>query len=543
MIKTIDGITFKNMVDYAVRNLNKHRKTVNQLNVFPVPDGDTGTNMVTTIHKGLLAVNETLIKLPEISRKFAHSVVFEARGNSGVIVSQFLKGLSEQFYDHDTVDGEQFIGALEQGVKSAYAAVAIPVEGTMLTVLKDATAAVRERAYPGQDIREIVSLLLEHAKQSLEHTPELLPVLKESGVVDSGGAGIVYLFEGMKMYLGGENPEDAVAAEGEQAATVDYDAFDRDSTFQYGYCTELLVQLLNGYEDFDPAAFKEQLAAIGDSLVISAQGGKVRVHIHTKTPEQVFALCHRYGEFLSLKVENMTVQHTELNKKFLFSQEKTDSAFAVAAVAYDAEIQKLLINMGADVSIYTEEGVSTKDYIEAFDKLGKEQIIVFPNNSDAVMAALQAKKLYDKAKIIVINSRNLAECYAALPLIDFSESDAEVIADQIVSIMNNLYVVSVAQRKNPIQYRDHNIYQNEYYSFSGKELLLIGKTLEETVVRTVEQTLMQQEKEIITLFHTRSLPDEQLESMLNGIEALGICVEIFTVPVEKLPSELVLSFE
>ncbi|MBR0446898.1 MAG: DAK2 domain-containing protein [Clostridia bacterium] len=543
MIKTIDGITFKNMVDYAVRNLNKHRKTVNQLNVFPVPDGDTGTNMVTTIHKGLLAVNETLIKLPEISRKFAHSVVFEARGNSGVIVSQFLKGLSEQFYDHDTVDGEQFIGALEQGVKSAYAAVATPVEGTMLTVLKEATAAVRERSYPGQDIREIVSLLLEHAKVSLDHTPELLPVLKESGVVDSGGAGIVYLFEGMKMYLGGENPEDVVATEGDQAPTVDYDAFDRDSTFQYGYCTELLVQLLNGYEDFDPAAFKEQLSAIGDSLVISAQGGKVRVHIHTKTPEQVFSLCHRYGEFLTLKVENMTVQHTELNKKFLFSQEKTDSTFAVAAVAYDAEIQKLLINMGADVSIYNEEGVSTKDYIEAFDKLGKQQIIVFPNNSDAVMAALQAKKLYDKAKIIVINSRNLAECYAALPLIDFSEGDADVVADQIVSIMNNLYVVSVAQRKNPIQYRDHNIYQNEYYSFSGKELLLIGKTLEETVVRTVEQTLNNQAKEIITLFHTRSLPDEQLESMLNGIEALGICVEIFTVPVEKLPSDLVLSFE
>ena len=543
MIKTIDGITFKNMVDYAVRNLNKHRKTVNQLNVFPVPDGDTGTNMVTTIHKGLLAVNETLIKLPDISRKFAHSVVFEARGNSGVIVSQFLKGLSEQFYDHDTVDGEQFIGALEQGVKSAYAAVATPVEGTMLTVLKDATAAVRERSYPGQDIREIVSLLLEHAKVSLDHTPELLPVLKESGVVDSGGAGIVYLFEGMKMYLGGENPEDVVATEGEQAPTVDYDAFDRDSTFQYGYCTELLVQLLNGYEDFDPAAFKEQLSAIGDSLVISAQGGKVRVHIHTKTPEQVFSLCHRYGEFLTLKVENMTVQHTELNKKFLFSQEKTDSTFAVAAVAYDAEIQKLLINMGADVSIYNEEGVSTKDYIEAFDKLGKEQIIVFPNNSDAVMAALQAKKLYDKAKIIVINSRNLAECYAALPLIDFAESDADVVADQIVSIMNNLYVVSVAQRKNPIQYRDHNIYQNEYYSFSGKELLLIGKTLEETVVRTVEQTLNNQAKEIITLFHTRSLPDQQLENILSGIEALGICVEIFTVPVEKLPSELVLSFE
>lgn len=542
MTKLIDGVTFKNMVDYAVRNLNKHRKTVNQLNVFPVPDGDTGTNMVTTIHKGLLAVGESLIDLPSVSRKFAHSVVFEARGNSGVIVSQFLKGLSERFYELNQVDGAVFIHALEQGVESAYASVATPVEGTMLTVLKDATRAVRDRYYPGQDIEEIVSLFLDYAKVSLEHTPELLPVLKESGVVDSGGAGIVYLFEGMKMYLNGEDPEATVAVES-QATAVDYDAFHRDSRFEHGYCTELLIQLLNGREEFDHSIFKDHLAQLGDSLVTSHQGDKVRVHVHTHYPEQIFALCHRYGEFLTLKVENMTVQHTELNKKFLFSQEKTDSAFGVVAVAYDATVQKLFIDMGADVSIYNEEGVSTRDYIEAFDKLGKNQILVFPNSSDAVMAALQAKKLYDKATIAVINSRGVAECYAALPLIDFAESDVEQVADQAVSVINNLYVVSVAQRKKPIQYREQNIYQNEYYSFSGKELLLIGKTLEETVVRTVEQTLVQQNKEIITLFHKRSASPALLESILQGIEALGICVEIFTVPVDDLPSELVLSFE
>ena len=542
MTNMIDGVTFKNMVDYAVRNLNKHRKVVNQLNVFPVPDGDTGTNMVTTIHKGLMAVHESLVDLPSVSRKFAHSVVFEARGNSGVIVSQFLKGVAERFYDHDKVDGAVFIHALEKGVESAYAAVATPVEGTMLTVLKDATHAVRDRYYPGQNIEEIVSLLIDYAKVSLEHTPELLPVLKESGVVDSGGAGIVYLFEGMKMYLDGQDPEAVIAEEG-QTAAVDYDAFDRNSRFEYGYCTELLVQLLNGREAFDHAIFKEQLAQLGDSLVTSHQGDKVRVHIHTHYPEQIFSLCHRYGEFLTLKVENMTVQHTELNKKFLISQEKNDSDFGVVAVAYDATFQKLFIEMGADVSIYNEEGVSTRDYMEAFDKLGQQQILVFPNSSDAVMTALQAKKLYQKARIKVINSRGIAECYAALPLIDFSESDVESVADQVTSVINNLYVVSVAQRKNPIRYREQDITQNEYYSFSGKELLLIGKTLEETVVRTVEQTLTQQGKEIITLFHKRTASQEMLESILRDIEALGICVEIFTVPADHLPSEMVLSFE
>ncbi|MBR5134400.1 MAG: DAK2 domain-containing protein, partial [Clostridia bacterium] len=282
----IDGVGFKNMVDYAVRNLDKHRQVVNRLNVFPVPDGDTGTNMVTTIHRGLLAINESLIDLPSISQKFAHSVVFEARGNSGVIVSQFLKGMSENFYDVDTIDGERFIEALENGVQSAYAAVATPVEGTMLTVIKDATEAVKREYYPDQTVNDIISSFVEHAKVSLDNTPELLPVLKETGVVDSGGAGIVYLFEGMKKYLDGDDIEATTSVA--DTTHVDYDNFNRQSRFDFGYCTELLIQLLDSKEPFDYDAFKSELAALGDSLVTSFENDKVRIHVHTTTPEVVF---------------------------------------------------------------------------------------------------------------------------------------------------------------------------------------------------------------------------------------------------------------
>lgn len=193
MAATIDGVAFRNMVDYAVRNLEKHRKAINRLNVFPVPDGDTGTNMVTTIHRGLLSIGETLLDLPSFAKRFARSVVYEARGNSGVIVSQFLKGLAESFDDTDVIDGGLFVSALEKGVKNAYSSVATPVEGTMLTVLKDATEAVKREYNEEQSVNDIITSFIKHARVSLANTPELLPVLKESGVVDSGGAGIVYL--------------------------------------------------------------------------------------------------------------------------------------------------------------------------------------------------------------------------------------------------------------------------------------------------------------------------------------------------------------
>lgn len=542
MVKTIDGIAFRNMVNYAVRNLNKHVKIVNQLNVFPVPDGDTGTNMVTTIHKGLMAVESSLVDLPSVSRKFARSVVFEARGNSGVIVSQFLKGVSEKFYDVDVADGALFIEALEKGVAYAYSSVATPVEGTMLTVLKDATMAVKGEFSGEQSVDMIIDAFIAHAKSSLENTPELLPVLKKSGVVDSGGAGVVYLFEGMRKYLNGEALEDFQEDTNEQS-TVDYELFNRSSTFAYGYCTELLVQLLDACEPFEPVAFKEEISKLGDSLVISCDNDKVRIHIHTHKPERVFTLCHKYGEFLSIKVENMTVQHTEQTKRILCADTKSDGAFSVVAVAYDPEIQKLFVEMGADVVICSDENVSTKDYLEAFEMSGADRIFVFPNSSDAILSAVQAKKLYHNAKVTVLNSRTIAECYAALPAIDFGEQDTEKAADDITEIINNLYVVSIARRNKAIRYDDKEINRNEFYSFSGKELIAISKSLKETAVKTITKVLEQQNKEIVTIFHKPQIKEVEIEDIIESAGENGACAEFFHVPTESLPCELTISFE
>ena len=541
MIYTIDGVAFKNMVDYAVRNLNLHCKIVNQLNVFPVPDGDTGTNMVTTIHKSLLAIGESAKDLPSISQKFANSVVFEARGNSGVIVSQFFKGVAETFQNTAEIDSKLLIRGLEQGVSHAYSAVATPVEGTMLTVLKDATNAVKEKCGSENSVNEVIACFLENARISLEHTPELLPILKESGVVDSGGAGIVYLFEGMKKYLDGEDLE-ATTSEATEV-TINYDAFNRTSQFPYGYCTELLIQLLDGRECFCAEHFKEELSSIGDSLVCSVNEDKVRIHIHTHFPEQVFTLCHKYGEFLSIKVENMTVQHSDLQQNIQCSSYKSNSTFSVVAVANDQLMMKLFLEMGADVVIFSEENVSTKEYLEAFEKARKNQILVFPNGSDAILSAIQAKKMFHDGSVSVINSRSVAECYAALPAIDYEQTDIDKVIDHINRIINHLFIVSVAKRENPIVYKNEAICRDEYYSFSGKELLCIGKSIQQTAVETIMSVLEKQEYDIITVFHKVSVPIALIEDIVESIATRGACAEVFTVATDSLRSELAISFE
>lgn len=541
MIERINGHSYRAMIDYGARNLNKHCKIINELNVFPVPDGDTGTNMVLTIVKGLSAIEDSISDLSDVSKKFADSVIYGARGNSGVIVSQFLKGISESFIGVEAADVHLFVKALEKGVKCAHEAVATPVEGTMLTVVKDATQALKECNLSDKTIDEVVSMFIVHAKTSLENTPELLPALKEAGVVDSGGAGIVYFFEGMKKYLDGEEIE-TFESEAE-VSSVDYSVFNENSSFEYGYCTELLIQLLNSKESFDFPKFRKELSAMGESVVATLERDKVKIHIHTMTPEEVFAFCHRFGEFLSMKVENMTVQHTETVKNIMCSPTASTGKFSIVAVAYDRSVQKLFLDMGADVVIYAEDSATTKDYIDAFENVTTEEILVFPNSSDSMLTALQAKKIYKKAVVSVLTSRGIAECYASLPTIDFEETDTGKVVDSVAATINNLSVVSVAKRKNPVDYGGNTIRRNEFYAFSGKEIISIGKTLVDTVVETIDKTVNKYGKDIITIFHHKRITDEQMEEIISSIEQFGICAEVYTVQCEHTSCELTISFE
>ena len=543
MILKIDGQCYKEMLLHGISNLNKHANIINKLNVFPVPDGDTGTNMVVTVKRGLSNVQEQIADLSTFAKKFSQSIVFEARGNSGVILSQFFKGVSETFFDRSFADAPLLIKALEHGVDCAYGAVANPVDGTMLTVLKDATAAAKRKLEQTSSIDEIMNTFIDHAKISLENTPNFLPALKDAGVVDSGGAGVVYLFEGMKKYLDGEPLTTSDYSEDdEESKCVDYSAFNRSSTFEFGYCTELLIQLLDSRKEFDYSDFKDKLYKMGDSVVTSHNDDKVRIHIHTHTPEQIFSFCHEYGEFLSLKVENMTVQHTEQVQSILRSSDKNGTAFSVVAVAHDRAVQKMLLDMGADVVIYSEESASTKDFVDAFEMTDSQSILVYPNSSDSVLAAIQAKNIYNKASITVINSKGIAECYASLPTIDFEEENIETVVDGITEVIQNLYVVSVSHRSGENDELKPDS-RAEYYSYSGKEIISISSTLVKVATDSIDKVLKKHPKDIITIFHGDAVSDAEIEEITEAVAGLGIYAEIFTVKTEKMSCDMTLSFE
>lgn len=538
MTKKIDGQCFINMIEYGVRNLNIHRKLLNQINVFPVPDGDTGTNMVVTINNGLASINNSIRELSSVSEKFAKSIVFGARGNSGVIVSQFLKGMSETFFELEYADVDAFVRGLENGVRCAYDSVADPVEGTILTVIKDATEAVKEQYRPDDDIDKVISLFIKYARRSLENTPELLPQLKDAGVVDSGGGGIVYFFEGIKKYLGGEVLDTTVP---EADATVaDFSAFHKNSVFRYGYCTELLLQLLNEKEPFAHDRLNGGLQELGESIVTSVDDDKVKIHIHTFFPEEVLSFCHRYGEFLSLKIENMTVQHTELLPRILYAPTASGSC-SVVAVAYDGETQKLFAEMGADAVINCNTSASERDFIEIFDRLHTDKIVVFPNDADSYLSAIEAKSAYAGSTVVVINSNSIADCYAALPMLDYEEEDMGRVEHVLTEIIGALHTFKIVQRGAAAGAKNEDPYK--YCAFSGTKVIAAGASLKDVAEKLVRQAEIDCKSDVIHVFVGGGVEPRQTKEIVAYLGSRIEGAEINTVHTADKTYEMIVSFE
>ena len=540
MIKKINGSSYKNMIHYGINHLDKNCAVVNDLNVFPVPDGDTGTNMVMTMRNGYHSISENTEALSGIARSFANATVFGARGNSGVIVSQFFKGISESLKDEDDADCAALARALDTGCEYAYAAVANPVEGTILTVIKDATNAIKSNLENIQSIDELIAVFLDAARSSLENTPNLLPILAKAGVVDSGGSGIVYFFEGMQRYLNGEELETVEAAI--PTHQVDYSAFNRHSDFGFGYCTEVLLQLTIEPSTLDYSSFVATLNSFGDSVVSSLEGDKIKLHVHSKNPEKVLGFCHMFGEFLSLKIENMSVQHTQTTQKILCSKQQSEADFAVVAVAPNAMLQAMLVDMGADAVIMSEEVPSSQDFIEAFERISTKDIIVFPNSSNSILSAMQAGSLYKKARITVLNCRSVAQCYSALPMIDY-DTDVNSAVSDINDIIGNIYEVAIVHAAKNIKYGSRNIVKNDYFALSGDEILFSANKIESVVSLTVEEVTKKRDCSVLNLFYGKNISKEQAEKLIAHIESKQPDLELCTIPTDNAIYDLVLSFE
>lgn len=542
MLKTIDGFQFKNIIDYGVRHLENNINVINDLNVFPVPDGDTGTNMVLTAKNGLAAINGLSDELSTVAKTFGDAVIFGARGNSGVIFSQFLKGICECLKKTDEADSSVFCEAVSNGVKFAYGAVSNPVEGTILTVIKEASQAVEANKISVASIDDIVSVFLSNARLSLEKTTEMLPALKKAGVVDSGGAGLVCFFEGIQKYLNGETVEISVQAEA-VPSYIDYSIYNKKSKFKFGYCTELLIQLSEYKEELDINCFRDTLSGMGDSLVTSYDNDKLRVHIHTHQPEQILEFCHRFGEFLSLKIENMTVQHTQLSQKLICSDNIDESEFAVIAVAPNRHLADIFIDMGSDVIILNEACPATEDFIEAFESTNKKDIIVFPNDPDSILASQQAALLYKKANVRTVNCHSVADCYSSLAILDFDSEDVESVAEAAEQTISSIYSVSVLRSAQNLIYGEKKIDKNSFFATSNNEVLAIGDTFEDVASEIIKKSLDNSDFCVITLFYGQNINDKQIECLINEINENYPFTEVFTLPTESISYDLTISFE
>ena len=477
-INKLDGQLFEKLIIGGAINLKANVKEVNELNVFPIPDGDTGDNMYMTINGGIEYLKkENDLSLSKKAIALANGMMLSARGNSGVILSQLFNGLAKGLEGVDSADVLQMCNAFKQAVKQAYSAVVKPVEGTILTVAREAVEYTEtEKAYT-QSINDFFEKYLFEMKNSLERTPELLETLKEAGVIDSGGAGLVYIIEGIKEVLEGKEITDDNSFESTKQ-TIDFSKFNENSIMEYGYCTEFLLQLQTSkinINNFDIQVIIDYLNTIGDSIVAYLTGTVVKIHVHTLQPYKALEFCQKFGEFLTVKIENMTLQHNEVinNNQAEGKQiKRPKKKYGIVAVANGEGLINTLIESGVDEVINGGQtnNPSTKSFIEAFEKVNAEYIYVFPNNSNIIMTANEAKQLYKDAIVYVINTKDFGQAYSALSVVDFGVEDPEEIRQVLEEAKDNVITGLITKSIRDANINSVDIHEGDYIGFCDKTM-------------------------------------------------------------------------
>lgn len=424
-IRTLDGRTFAEMILAGAQNLSQNASAVDALNVFPVPDGDTGTNMNLSMTSGAREVEQmNTDDIGKVGSALSKGLLMGARGNSGVILSQLFRGFSKSIETKKEINALEFAAALQAGVDMAYKAVMKPVEGTILTVAKDAAKKAITLAEKETDITMLMTAVTEEAEASLNRTPELLPVLKEVGVVDSGGKGLLCVYEGFLASLRGETVpqkavlpslDDMVSAEHHKSAQSMMNTED----IEFGFCTEVMVRLDQTKREFDEVTFRQDLSQFGDSLLVIADESLAKVHIHAEEPGNVLNYAQHYGELIKIKIENMREQHTSIisQESNPANNEKSTAKqpYGIVTVAMGEGISDLFKSIGASVVIEGGQTMnpSTEDIVEAVKSLHAETVFILPNNSNIIMAANQAASVMDE-KVFVIPAKTVPQGMSAL---------------------------------------------------------------------------------------------------------------------------------
>ncbi len=531
--KMIDGAAFEKMILGGVTNLQANLQEVNDLNVFPVPDGDTGENMFLTLQGGFEQLQrDECFALCDKAYAMAQGMLLGARGNSGVILSQLFYGLAEGLAGLDYADLPQFGNALKAGVKCAYGAVAHPVEGTILTVAREAVENICSKLNAEMTVEEFFAGYLAEMKKSLQRTPDLLAVLKESGVIDSGGAGLVYITEGFCKALGGaELMNELALASASSQKSLDFSKFNENSVMEFGYCTELLVQLQHAKTDISKFSVEELivfLETVGDSIVAFQTGTIVKIHVHTLTPWQVLAHCQQFGEFLTVKIENMTLQHNENTE--LSKPANPRRKYATVTVATGEGLKQTFLDMGADYVIAGGQtnNPSADDFIHAFDEVNAEHIFVLPNNGNVILAAQQAAKIYEKSAVRVVESKSIGQGYSALSMLDYGLDDAEGIASMLWESMQGTTTGMVAQAVRTTTLNGVEVVKDGYMGFTDHTMLTCRPTKVEALASLLEK-LEVKDKEYSIIVYGKTVTDEEKTAVKALLEKDYPLVEAYEI--------------
>lgn len=527
-MKNIDGKLFKEMVVTGAIVLHNNHPEIDALNVFPVPDGDTGTNMSLTFSAGASEIEKLdSTDIYEVAKKLSKGLLMGARGNSGVILSQIFRGVSMAFEGKKEVNAVELAQAFKNGAKVAYKAVMRPVEGTILTVIREASDAVVQYAQEGMEIEDVFSYFVKEAEESLERTPELLPVLKEVGVVDSGGAGLLLVFTGFMAALAGEEIERVeIKNDSTKEALVDVES---DGEEGYGYCTEFIFRLDPGkIKAFKEESLRNELERLpGNSIVVVQDEDIVKVHVHTLKPGNALNAAQRYGEFIKLKIENMQEQHnsileadaTPAAKATPIVPKQEEKEVAIISVAAGDGIKDMFLELHCDYVVSGGQTMnpSAEDIVQAIRDVHAKHVIILPNNSNIVMTAQQAAIiLEDEVDVQVIPTKTIPQGLSACIMYN-----PEVSLEENLDEMNDA-IASVKTGQVTFAIKDTNIdgvdiKANQYMALCEKEITACVPSKVEALKETLKG-LVDDDSEIITLIYGEDVSDEEVEEIEAYVE-------------------------
>lgn len=531
MISKINGKLFADMIIQGAQNLSNNADLVDSLNVYPVPDGDTGTNMNLTMTSGREEVENNLSKnIGELGKTFSKGLLMGARGNSGVILSQLFRGFCKNIESESEINSKLLAESFQAGVETAYKAVMKPVEGTILTVAKDAAQAAIEKANNTEDCIELMEYIIVKANESLENTPNLLAVLKEVGVVDSGGKGLLCVYEGFLKALKGEKVEAKVAK-------IDKDEFVHDEhdfhgvinteDIIYGYCTEMMVRFGKNKKAFDEQEFRQDMSQFGDSLLVINDEEIVKVHVHTEYPGKVFNYGQQYGELIKLKVKNMREQHREvIRKEQHTAKPKMETVeTAIITISMGEGISEIFKSMGATHIISGGQTMnpSTEDIVKVIEQSKCKRAIILPNNKNILMASEQAASIVD-AEAVVIPTKSIPQGISALFQYDVDATLEENKA-QMADSVNNVKSGSLTYAVRDTKIDGVEIKKDAFMGLI-EDKIVSSQSDQLTTVTELLNEMLAEDSEILTVIIGQDAEQAVTDNMINWIEEQYPDVEV-----------------